>query len=109
MRKRKRQIPGLEGVAFGVAWFSASDWERLKEVVPDPDRLEATYEEWVSMATDALADLKRAGVAPRKVAVDVEELLARCEQNDLEPDGSSRAHFAANKLREADLSGQGTK
>jgi hypothetical protein len=40
----------------GMAWYSAAEWERLKEVVPDPDHLEPTHEEWGSAATKPPVD-----------------------------------------------------
>lgn len=109
MRKRKPKTPNREGMVLAVAWYSASEWKQLKEVVPDPERLEATYEEWESIANAALADLERGGAAPKRVPVGVEDLLDWCKKSGREPDGSARAQFAAEKLRKADRSEHGTK
>ena len=86
-------------MVVGVAWYSAADWERLKEVVPDADHLEPTHQEWGSAATKALADLKDHGVDVRRVPVGVDELLAWCEAAGRKPDSGARAQFAAEKLR----------
>jgi hypothetical protein len=68
MRTRKRKSRPPQGMVVGMAWYSAAEWKRLKEVVPDPDHLEPTHEEWESAATKGLADLKQLGVDARRAA-----------------------------------------
>jgi hypothetical protein len=107
-RKRKRKRPDLEGVVLGVAWYSPAEWERLREAVPDPERLENSYEEWEGMALSALAQLEEAGITPERVPVEAEQLLAWCRDSDREPDSAARAQFAADRLRQRDPDGRET-
>ena len=37
----------------GVAWYSSTEWQRLREVAADPDRLEDTYQEWLAAVDQA--------------------------------------------------------
>jgi len=102
-RRRREKTSSLGGTVLGVAWYSRADWQRLREAVPDADRLEETYEEWVSMATAALAEMKAAGISPERVPVDAEEFLAWCRAGRRAPDSSARAQFSAEKLRQRHL------
>ena len=58
-RKKKRREPVL--LRTGVAWYRPEQWERLRDIVPDPEALEETYEEWLAMATRALSRLAEQG------------------------------------------------
>lgn len=83
----------------GVAWYSRAAWTRLRALVPDADRLEETYEDWVGVFERGVADLRAAGLAPARVAVDVDAFMAWCAGHALRPDSGARARFAADELR----------
>jgi hypothetical protein len=84
----------------GVAWYRPEQWERLRELVVDPEVIENTYEEWAHMAEEKMGELLKAGIEVWKVPVDVEELHAWCELQGLPLDGYARAKFVAQKLYE---------
>lgn len=86
-----------------MAWYSAAEWERVKETVPDPERLEESYEAWESLANATMSKLERAGITAERVPLDLDRLLAWCKENDRDPDSEARAHFAAEELRRRDL------
>ncbi len=86
---------------IGIAWFLPDQWERLRTIAPDPDRLENTYEAWLSYAQQQFDLLKSQGLDVRKVIVDVDELVAWCNAKKLPVSGESRSHFVANRLQEA--------
>jgi hypothetical protein len=84
----------------GCAWYRAEQWDRLREISTDRDRLEQTYEEWVASAEESLRNMRKAGIYAKKIDVDVKELLAWCEAMDREVDGEARAAYAADMLRQ---------
>jgi hypothetical protein len=94
-----REAPKPAAVV-GCAWYRAGEWERLREIAADPEKLEQTYEEWVETAERALRGMREAGMRVEKVDVDVEELLAWCERRELAVDAGARAHYAAEALRQ---------
>ena len=99
-RKPRKKAPDLRGVITGVAWYSPEQWEQMKAVVPDPENLEPSYEEWVSMASAALVQLKEAGIVWEKVLIEAEEFVAWCEEGQRALGSSARSQFAAEKIRQ---------
>ena len=97
-RKRKTQDKVM--TVIGVAWYRREQWDRLLEIAADRDQLEGTYDEWKANAEAALPKLVRSGILPRKIDVDVEELLRWCHAQKCPGDGSARSFFTAEKLRE---------
>ena len=94
MHSKKPNIP------IGVAWYRPDQWDLLKALSTDSDQLEHTYGEWLRGATKALRMLIQEGADAWKVDVDVRELAAWCEREHVPLDGSARATFTANQLRE---------
>ena len=87
---------------LAIAWYKPEQWRRHHEVAADPDRLEKTFGEWQIIAEKAMKDFAARGVFPVKVVVDVEELLAWCNEKGLPVNGESRSQYAAWLLREID-------
>jgi hypothetical protein len=86
-------------VVTGCAWYRAEQWERLREISADRDKLEQTFGEWVTNAEESLQEMRKAGVYAEKVEIDVEELLAWCRAQDREVNGGARSQYAAEMLR----------
>lgn len=95
----KKEGLAKPGVVAGCAWYRAEQWERLREISVDRDRLEDTYEEWLIDAQKGLQHMQEAGMSVEKVEVDVEELLAWCRAHNQDVDGKARAAYAAEMLR----------
>lgn len=87
-------------IALGIAWYRPEQWQRLREISTDKDVVEETHAEWVQNAKRALKKLRRQGIEPVKVDVDVEELLRWCESQHIPVDGNARSTYVAEKLRE---------
>lgn len=85
---------------LSIAWYKPEQWQRLLEVSVDSDRLEKTFGEWQIFAEKAMEDFAARGSFPIKVVVDVEELLAWCNENGLPVNGESRSQYTARLLRE---------
>jgi hypothetical protein len=87
----------------GVAWYRAEQWERLREVADDPERLEMPYEEWQQGAEEALQRLTKEGLDPIPVPVDVEALIQWCREHNRPIDGNTRAEYAAHRLAQMSM------
>ena len=59
---RRRYSKESVEAASGVAWFDREQWQRLREVAADPERLEESYEAWVAMAERAIRRLETTGM-----------------------------------------------
>jgi len=88
---------------MGCAWYRADQWDRLREISVDRDKLGETYAEWAANAEQSLRGMRKTGMLVEKVEVDVEELLAWCKVRQLDVDGRARAQYAAEMLRQLDV------
>ena len=86
----------------GVAWYRREDWSRLREIASDRTNLDDSYEAWLAGAQKTLLDLAIAGVAARRVSVDIEALVRWCRAEGRPVDSAARAAVVADQLRRAD-------
>jgi hypothetical protein len=93
MRKRE-SIP-----ITGIAWYHREQWPLLRKEAADPEVLEETYEDWLSIAERSVLDMAQEGVRTERVEVDVQELLTWCRTNNRPLDGKARAEFTTRQLR----------
>jgi hypothetical protein len=89
-------------IVGGVAWYYPEQWSRLLHVASDRETLEDRYEDWLCLAEKAMFDLKRSGITPKKVYVDVEKLIEWCSSQNREVDGSARSEFVHKLIEESD-------
>jgi len=92
---RPKTAPRL--VELGVAWYTESEWALVKAAATDPERFEATYEEWVQMAEKSLLNFLAAGIVPNKEFISANELLAWCLAHGKKNDSGARAQFVSEK------------
>jgi len=81
----------------GVGWYTAEEWQKVKASAKDPERLEATFEEWEAMAEESLAQLRKHGINAEKSYVIASELLAWCLARNKPNEGPSRAEFVSQQ------------
>jgi hypothetical protein len=89
----------------GVAWYEPGDWNKLRAIAPDRDKLEATHAEWLAIAEKGLADLRTAGYQPHRVPVKVAAFQAWCDAIGRPPDANARAEYASAELKKLHESG----
>lgn len=99
LRKKKRD---RTRIVTGVCWYTESQWVRVKKTATDPERFEATFDEWSAMAEDALLELRKAGIIPVKVLIDPDEFSAWCKGKSKRNNASARARYVSEQLRRAD-------
>jgi uncharacterized membrane protein len=95
LRAKKNALP----MTVGVAWYTEEDWREMKAAATDPERFEESHAEWIAMAIEAVADLRKAGVNTVKVFVITAELLPWCLVRGKPNNAASRAEFVAEKMR----------
>jgi hypothetical protein len=103
----KRRIPhrlkskarAAAPTAFGVTWYTETEWSRVKAVATDPERFESSFNEWVAMAESALLDLHKAGIQAEKFLVNANDLLAWCLAHNKENNAAARAEFVSEQMR----------
>jgi len=89
-------------VVVGIAWYQPKQWQRVRDISTDADDLEDTYEEWLRLAEQKLAELTAAGLRAERVDIDSEQLIFWCNERGLEVNGRARSLYAAEKLHERD-------
>ena len=97
--KKRPQKSGSIPAIVGVAWYSPSQWQRLRDVSADPDQLEETHREWVACYERATLELAAQGLKVVKVRVDVSELEQWCRDKNLTIDGAARAQYVLETVQ----------
>jgi hypothetical protein len=95
---RQHSAENRSSPTAGVAWYTSSEWSRVKAAAVDPERFEASFEDWLAMAEGTLVTLRKAGVAAQKCLVGADELRAWCLENGLENNAAARARFVSEQL-----------
>lgn len=86
-------------MVVGLGWYDRAQWQRLTEVVEDRSELDDTYEEWKHGALDTMQMMERQGHKIVKVPVDVEALVAWCQERSLPINGKTRSEYVSFVLR----------
>jgi hypothetical protein len=85
-------------LVIGIAWYRASDWNRLLEMSEDRDELESSHAEWVEQANRTMKKLARDGTSVRRVVINLDELAAWCAKHNVPVNGESRADFTSELI-----------
>lgn len=96
MQKNRLKVwhqPAQPLPTVAVAWYTESEWARVKATATDPERFEASFKEWQAMAEDAVADIRKAGVVLEKYFIKADQLLAWCMLHNLENNSDARTEF----------------
>ena len=86
----------------GIAWYRPEQYELLRALSADADSMANTYEEWLVGVTKTMNDLRKRGIASRRVDDDVKELATWCQQRSRPLNGEARSTYAAENLRSND-------
>jgi hypothetical protein len=85
---------------MAIAWYKPEDWQRLREISDDADKLEDTHWEWLEQAEDAFRKTREAGMDVTKIFINLDELVTWCHENNMAINSDSRSNFAAMKLQD---------
>ena len=88
---------------IGIAWWRREQWDRLLQISEDAEGQYDSYDDWLADAKKNLASGAN-GIGGEKVDIDVEELLAWCNEQGLAVNSQSRAQYVTHVLRLRDTS-----
>lgn len=82
----------------GICWIQEAQWLRLLDIAEDRDRLEPTWEEWRAKTEEMIEVFATRQIFIERVEVDVEDLLAWCNEKGKPVNASSRAEYVTAKM-----------
>lgn len=91
------------GPCIALAWFTADEWQKLKEVADDKEQLGETYEKWVAGIARLERQLHDAGQHVHRIPLDVDKLARWCKARNRPLNGEARSAFAAALAQRASL------
>ncbi len=83
---------------LGIAWYRPEQYEMMRALSVDADKMATTYEAWLANVNKTVVDMRRAGMVGRRVDVELGELIAWCSQRGLPLDGAARSTYAAENI-----------
>jgi hypothetical protein len=86
--------------AVGVAWYKPEEWETLRNVSTDKDKLEETHAEWLKEAERVVKGLRQQGLQIIKIDVEVADLLLWCESQEIPLNAEARAKYTAFRVKQ---------
>jgi hypothetical protein len=102
MASKRRSQSGKTDVQHSVACFSAEDFELLKSIAADSDKLHDTYEEWQADVERISQIFSDAGLIVQKVQVKMIDLVPWCASRGIPLDAAARSRYAAELAVAAD-------
>ncbi len=100
MKRRQQKQPPLQPKAekpvVAIAWFDEAQYAKLLEVAVDRDSLHDTHEAWLQAARSLISKLPSDVVC---APVQVDELMAWCQERGLPNNGSARSQYACDWAR----------
>ena len=80
-----------------AAWFRREDYERIREIMEDSDRLPPSFDERELLAKSRVAKAKRDGIILKPVMLDPDTFVAFCKARKIRRNGEARAKFAVDR------------
>jgi len=77
-----------------LVWYKEEDWQALKEMFVDGDRLPETYSDWLRRAEEMKEQVQAAGDAVIKVYIDPQTFPVWCGEKGLQMDAEARSQLA---------------
>lgn len=79
-----------------LAYYREEDWKKFLSIIDDREKMHDTWQEWIKDFRKAKRNLENQGFVVIEVTVDLDKLIAFCEQKGLKNNGSSRSQFVTN-------------
>jgi hypothetical protein len=78
-----------------AAWYRREDYDRIREIMDDGNKLPKTFDEWEGVAKHQVADAAKHGIVITPVILEPDKFLAYCKEKNLQGRGSKeRSMFA---------------
>jgi hypothetical protein len=78
----------------GIPWYERADYDSLRRIFIDRDKLPELFDQWLQLAEDLLNQFRKSGQAFRKVPIDPATFPAWCANRGLNIDAKARIEFA---------------
>jgi hypothetical protein len=82
-------------VNVGLVWYSEDEWEKMKQISVDSERLENSFDEWEKMAQNKLAEMRAVGLVGKKVYIRTDDFFIWCKINSLPLNSTSRSKYVS--------------
>jgi hypothetical protein len=82
-------------LAIGIPWFSPEDYDGLRAMMKDRDRLPRTHAEWLAKAEQIEETLRRDGHVPMRAVLDEKSFREFCDRFGLDVDSEGRRRYGA--------------
>jgi hypothetical protein len=80
-----------------AAWFRREDYQRIRQIMDDGDRLPPEFDAWEERAKAQAEEAARHDLIITPIILDPDEFLAFCETENLAPSREARAKFAVRR------------
>ncbi|MCK7599181.1 hypothetical protein M0G74_18050 [Microbulbifer sp. CAU 1566] len=80
---------------IGVCWYQKDEWEKMRSLSVDPEKLDDDYESWKKNAHETITSLREKGMSVKKVSVKAKDLAEWCNQHGKKVNGEARAAYAS--------------
>ena len=91
--KRKENLQNI-----GIVLYTKDEWEKMKAISVDSERLENSFDEWNEMSEKVLKDMKATGLSGEKVFIKADEFFIWCKIHSLPVDAASRSRYVSEIL-----------
>jgi hypothetical protein len=88
------------GTPIGLPWYRRDDYEALLALFTDPNKMPATFDEWLSHAESIEKQLRTAGLAVVRIWLRPGPFEAWCKERGLQPDQWARLNFVNEAARQ---------
>ena len=77
-----------------VCWYKKEQWDHLKEIVSDAEKLGESYEKWEAEAEKNIGIFRSKGQRVKKMHIDTEQMLVWAKENSIELMSSNLSSYA---------------
>lgn len=78
---------------IALAWYDETEWQKLKEIAADKDKLDESYEKWLAGAKKLLHMLHEQGHHAHRIMIDVDTLVRWCTARKRPLDSEARVDY----------------
>jgi hypothetical protein len=78
----------------GMVWYRKEDWDALRKLFTDADRLHTTYEGWRAAAERGERTMTQQGHRVVRAEIRPVEFAAWCKQKGMQPNAAARNAFS---------------
>jgi hypothetical protein len=80
-----------------AAWFRREDYDRIRKIMEDSERLPPSFDQWEQLAKSQVENAKRGGIIIKPVMLDPDKFIAFCRAKKMRPDGPALVKFAVDR------------